>query len=103
MDLKASIGWFAVLLAAACAMVGLVALYAVAVAPASNASGPDDLMVPITMLFLKPIAFATMAAAAVGLFWPSKEDAGGHNLRCWLSLIAGGVAGGISLLFGPAI
>lgn len=102
MDLKASVGWFGVLLASACVMVSAIAGFAALSGPDPTEAGPSDLMVPIAMLFLKPIAFATMAAGAVGLFWQSEADAGGHNLRCWGSLVTGAAAAALSLMFGPS-
>ena len=101
MDLRSMIGWFGLLLAAACVMVLLVAGGGAITRSGPGQSGPDDLFLPITMLFLKPIGFATMAAGAVGLFWPANTDVRGHNTRCWGALAAGVVAAAISFVFGP--
>ncbi len=101
MDLRSMIGWFGALLAAACLMVGMIALYFAITTPKTSGPGPDDLLVPIAMLFMKPIGLATMAAGAVGLFWPAEIEPGSHNFRCWIALLGGGAATALSFTFGP--
>ena len=102
MDLRSMIGWFGVLLAAACVMVGLVAVFLGFTAHDPQNPGSDSFVIPIAMLFLKPVAFASMATGAVGLFWPSLVDAQGHNFRSWVALLTGGGAAVVSLMFGPS-
>lgn len=101
MDLKSMIGWFGTLLAAACAMVGIIAAFFAVTSPPTDGPGPDNLLVPISMLFLKPIGLASMATGAVGLFWPPDLDRKGHTLRCWIALIVGAITAAISFVFGP--
>lgn len=101
MDLKSMIGWFGLMLAAGCVMVGLVAVFVGLSAADPDRHGSNDLMLPIAMLFLKPVAVATMATGAVGLFWPADTDPDGHSWRCWAALLVGAVAAAISFMFGP--
>ncbi len=101
MNFKNVIGWFAVMLGAAC-IVGLVAALISGVAAGSGAGNRGlgaSLIFVAAVSFLNPVGIAAVVAGAIGTFWSVDQNAVSHKYRCWFAMLAGAAAAFVGMVY----